>query len=592
MGEKRKKLIAGLILSVVLTLAYLPVLNAVFLLDDNDELAHVGNMQSISAVWGADCYGFFRPAKNLLYYFVTRAAGRNRTAARVISLGLLLLAANMISYYLRRLGLDFRTAYASTALWALAPTLVSSVAWFSCANILLMTGMGVGALLSWENFSYSTGGRAAAWLAVAGILYVAAMTAYEAAIVVPALIIIREFLIVRRTGRVPRRALALALLLALGLGYFVLLRWHVSSTVVGILSIAPAPPAMMSFSAALLMIYHLGLWLWPFGRLTILSTFDPQAPGMMPAAAAAWILVTAIFVMLWRLRRRIPFVVFGILFFFIAILPLSNLVPLYNGPMADYYLSFASIGLAVAVGWMLMTGFRRLRERGVKAERWWSLVVVILIAWRAAAALYVPLWAAAWSSERRLLQAAVVNAPWNNAARAELARVIVGEKGQLSTALHLAQQSVEGAPWCPRGYYSLADVFSRMGRYAEARRVLDRLIQKYPDLTTAYVLEGALYDRSGQTASAERCYRKALDLRWHPQYSPIAAINLGGLLYQQGKTNEALEVWRSAAARDPYSLELQANLAFLYTQLGETELAARHLDRARRLGYSGDAFRR
>jgi len=64
----------------------------------------------------------------------------------------------------------------------------------------------------------------------------------------------------------------------------------------------------------------------------------------------------------WRLRKEAPAVGIGLLVYLAWFFPVSNLVPLRNGPYADYYLVLPSIGLAMAFVGVLQAASARLSK--------------------------------------------------------------------------------------------------------------------------------------------------------------------------------------------------------------------------------------
>jgi tetratricopeptide (TPR) repeat protein len=96
---------------------------------------------------------------------------------------------------------------------------------------------------------------------------------------------------------------------------------------------------------------------------------------------------------------------------------------------------------------------------------------------------------------------------------------------------------------------------------------------------------GRLLHEQGRTQQAAEVYRRAL-ARVGPD--PLLLFNQGVLLEDLGDPSAALEAYRSAIAEDPELADCHYNLARLYESLGEPQHAIRHLGQYRRL-LSGDA---
>jgi tetratricopeptide (TPR) repeat protein len=92
---------------------------------------------------------------------------------------------------------------------------------------------------------------------------------------------------------------------------------------------------------------------------------------------------------------------------------------------------------------------------------------------------------------------------------------------------------------------------------------------------------GLAYRRAGNLSGAERELRRALELG-PDQAGPGA--NLGSLLIQQGRLEEAVEVLEKALGRDSSSLETRTNLIVALGRLGRLPAAQARFEEAGRLG--------
>ncbi len=79
---------------------------------------------------------------------------------------------------------------------------------------------------------------------------------------------------------------------------------------------------------------------------------------------------------------------------------------------------------------------------------------------------------------------------------------------------------------------------------------------------------------------AERVYRRATD---HCERDALLLFNLGVLLEDLGRADEAIEAYQGAIEEDPTLADGHYNLARLYESLGKPQHAIRHLGQYRRL---------
>jgi tetratricopeptide (TPR) repeat protein len=103
--------------------------------------------------------------------------------------------------------------------------------------------------------------------------------------------------------------------------------------------------------------------------------------------------------------------------------------------------------------------------------------------------------------------------------------------------------------------------------------------------TAAWINWGRLLHEQGRTQQAAEVYRRAL-AQVGPD--PLLLYNQGVLLEDLGNPGAALEAYLNALAEDPGLADCHYNLARLYESLGQAQKAIRHLGQYRRLT-SGDA---
>lgn len=192
------------------------------------------------------------------------------------------------------------------------------------------------------------------------------------------------------------------------------------------------------------------MWLMPWGRLEFCGNYIwgiSAAPWQL-AAAWAWLLllIGAVF-FTWK---RHPWVTFGLLWFLVTGFPSSNFVPIWSGPIEDYYLVFPGIGLAIA----LLGCVRALvdwinRDRlNLKSQR--TLVGGALLCgvalWRLFAIPLFWLQAGLWCQPLELYLHSDLARPAQYQVQAFAARELLLD-GQLQQAKEWALKSYETAPW-------------------------------------------------------------------------------------------------------------------------------------------------
>lgn len=553
----------AVLLAITVALLGLASMFAQPLLDDGPQFAHVAGFTTFAEQFGADCFGFWRPAKNLFFTF---ALAVGLPVAHLAALLIYGLAAYLLYRNSHDLGFSPGWAMLATAVWALAPTQVSSLAWLSGTNIVAMTAFALLALACWREDARPA-------VRIAGLAaFACSLLCYEGAIALPALWILSELY---RSARLRFSRIALlATPWILVSGIYLWLR-TVNGGVLRAFNDAFPPdlaPQKLTAASASFVCEHLSLWLWPFGRQAVLGVFVwPAETAGLLRLAFAWLVVAALLVAIWLLRRRRPLVSFGLAWFVVAFFPTSNFIPLRCGPFADYYLVFPSIGLALAFADSLRWLVETLRSQPGRAA-FVRTALIALVLWRGAAASVSFGWARAWNDEQLLLERSLSARPDAFNVKSSLASLHVRQQ-RTEEAERLANEAVREAPWYSQTYFVLGQVALNQKRIPEAKKIFTDAAARSPREAYPLAALGYIADEIEQDpAAAKKFYRDALKLRWS-ENSGTAALNLAVLLATEGKVAESRKLMESVLPRMSDNADLLRNLAIACKQLGDLPAA-------------------
>ena len=126
-------------------------------------------------------------------------------------------------------------------------------------------------------------------------------------------------------------------------------------------------------------------------------------------------------------------------------------------------------------------------------------------------------------------------------------------------------------------YNNLGNLFADLGRIDEAVKSLSLALKIDPHYATAHNNLGNVLVRMERLPDATRHYRQAIKIR--PTYSE-AYNNLGVSLKKQGKILEARMAYKRALALTPDYSEAHYNLALALISIGQIEKAVAHLTKA------------
>ena len=151
------------------------------------------------------------------------------------------------------------------------------------------------------------------------------------------------------------------------------------------------------------------------------------------------------------------------------------------------------------------------------------------------------------------------------------------EKGELERAASLYQEALALAPERPSVMNNLATVFIGLERFAEARVLCERLLERDPADEVVLLNLGSCQIKLGSAAEALNSFEKALRLK--PGYAE-AHYNRGNALLELKRLEEALVSYDHALAIRPDHAEALYNRGNALLGLGRLEEAIASYDRA------------
>jgi hypothetical protein len=241
-----------------------------------------------------------------------------------------------------RLAASRPVALLTALLFAVHPVNVENVAWVAERKTLLSTAFLLGAFLAWLGWREKPTRRR---YAAAFVLFAAAVLAKASTIILPLLLATHDLIL---------RPMASRLRLAL-LPFFVLAFAGGAATAFGHAGGGNIESAAVSANVLLGVVYptatvifwkYVGLLVWPAELNALYDTALHRSFLALPvlAALAGWVAVTAAVFRFGGRQGR-----FWYLWFWICLLPMSNLVPL-NTYYADRYLYLPAVGVFTLAG--------------------------------------------------------------------------------------------------------------------------------------------------------------------------------------------------------------------------------------------------
>lgn len=530
---------------------YLNALGNQFAYDDVHIVVQNTAVQSLDSLpealtrpWWPGTYGrelgLWRPASTAALSLQYAASGGDPWLFHAVNVALHVVASLLVLALLYEL-LASAAALAGGLVFAVHPVHVEAVANIVGLAELLSTACVVAACLVHVRSGERSGWGAS--LSV-GLLYLLGFGAKEGGVVLPGLIFLldaarREIDLHDVRAYVARRWRVYLVMLAVSVG----LLWG-RHAVLGSLA-DPFAPLGASLLHELPRIWTLGevwmhyvrLWVFP------LDLSADYSPGVIPVSFG-WKLENVLGVTLalvimslsWLAWRRPTMAAgrdtaraaaFGVVWFVIAISPISNTVFLSGILLAERTLYLPSVGLAAATGWLVV---RLARER--KRLAWGGLAAVVL-------ASSIRVWTRnpSWRDTGTVLEAMIRDVPYSGRSQWVLGdQFLIG--GRVSQALLSYRAAID---LLGTHYALLTEISTRLmgqGYFRAADGLLRLAIQERPDFPLAYALLALVRAEFGDAQEAEQYARRAVEI----DPNDMARHHLlAWALAAQGRMEEAAE---------------------------------------------------
>jgi tetratricopeptide (TPR) repeat protein len=456
---------------------------------------------------------------------------------------------------------------AAAALFAVHPVHTQSVTWIAGRTDLFAALFFLAALLLQQMAVDAAHGRApgharpetpaggpgarrlGGTLALQGLALFAlalALLSKEMAVTYPAALILHLLLvsrIERKEGPGPRRWWSPLIASVVVASAYLVLRLIL---VGGIAGYADDPHAWWSpedgtasrlLAVPLILAFYIRRTLFPWW-LGFESGIEPVTgtPGLAWAAASAGLALTAL--LAYRFRRRDPAVAFGVAWFFVTILPVANIHPIFESAM-EHFAYLPSAGLVIAA---VALGRRLVKSPAARVIG--CALLVALLGTRTIARNFD------WRDEERFWRVTTRDTPsaraYNNLG------LHLRDQGRLDEAAEALFMARLLAPDLPSSYYNLGAVASAQSRRDEAIRLFNQALELDP-------------------RNAEALYNLALTLE----------TNGYGQRYGPGfPAGEVIATYDRLLAAHPDHAEGWTNLGVLHERLNRPRQAATAFEHA------------
>ena len=529
-------------LAVLAVLVYGNAVSNGFVFDDYQQVVHNAKIRSLKNV--PDILGlttgepYYRPIRTVTYAIDYALAGLAPWIYHLTNILYHLIASFLVYLVVTRLTRVEKLGAIATLLFFLHPVQTDAVTYISGRRDILSA---LFYLLGFYLYIRRRDGGPWWLIPLTGLAYVLGIFSKEMAVTLPAVCILYDFVRQCQTNANAPRGRSIRWLLAnagqtlkahaLLYGGFLAM-----SGVFVVYKLVIKNPSFMqgyhggSFLATVatefrVISHFLGLLVWPLHLNSDYSiNHFPVSHGLMEIRVVlSGLLVLALLTYGFTRFRSRPVLGFGVLWFFIVLLPVSHVFP-HHELLAEHYLYLPIVGVVLAAAY----GYRALEGRVGRTFAGSALVIV--------AALFA-------------------------------GRTILRNRDYRDHETFWTV-AVQTAPDCSRAHQNLGLILSERGELEKARDEFQTAIRLDPQNAMAHYNLGYLYQKEGRWAESEEAYRHVLEV--DPWMRP-ALINLAHTLAQLRRGPDALAVLKKIVSRWPTDRTTLCNLAGVYQAMGRRD---------------------
>ncbi len=539
----------------------------------------------------------------------------------------------------------FYPALLGTVLFGLHPLQTESVTYIAsrssvlCTTFVLLTVVGfLAARIEGKNGPVPPG-KKSILLALATLSFILGVATKELGICAPLILLLLEFFffsrgatVMMKTKNIVRYHLPFLLLILLGASLRLAFMFRLHN-----------PAEFRSPWSNLLSQFRVVVHYMVMIFLPVNQNVDPDVRTseslFEPSVLLSLLLILALVVFGWVLRKRQPLAAAGVFVWFTALLPTSSIIPLRD-LMAEHRVYLPMVGaamLAAALPGMLAPQPKRAGRIALAATLVLGLALSVATfqrnkVWLSGLTLWedsianspdkerpVMHYANAISGAGRLDEAKqlyekvlTINSEnatarynlgiiykqqgdyergveeWRRVSRLEPGHPNVHlnignyhlSRGELDRAFLEFRAEIQWNPRNPLGYFSMGNYWRRVGDLKKAEASWKRTLQYKEDLEVCRLRLGTLYFENNQLVKAREQFEAAL--HYNPGSAP-AMFNLGHVHYKEGKVVEAAQLYERSAAADTRFVDPLINAGSIYLrELNQPQKAAALLSEALR----------
>jgi len=332
------------------------------------------------------------------------------------------------------------------------------------------------------------------------------------------------------------------------------------------------------FTAIKILTFYVRLLFFPYALKTDYFFSPANSLSELVVFLGAILLLLLVVIAIKNVKHS-PILSFSILWFFITVLPVSNIFPMGN-IFAERYMYIPSVGFSIAMGFL----FSWLLKQDIRTEHlnWKQSMTLLFFLLIVALGRVTFERNKVWNNEFSLWYETVKAVPNGPRARLNLASAYYN-LNFLDKAIEQAQIALKLYPNYYEAFDTLGHIYYKKGLVDEAIKMYKIAIGIYPDRANAYRALAVVYGSKGQYKEAIEAGLTALK---HNPYLDGSRYNLALNYSNAGLIDEAIKTYEEYLKNHSDCPEVHVDIGQLYYKKGDYQKAKEHWLRALKIDKS------
>ena len=584
-SNKSRNLVLFFVPLTLSLLVYINSLYAPFQYDDYDTITQNRDIRDLSDIKSIISHSIFRPILFITFAINYKISGLNPLSYHTVNLLLHIVNTLMVIILTRRIALRFteelysdRIAFITSILFAVHPIGTEAITYISSRSSLLATTFYLLSLLSYTQFNQTENrSRQILYYILTILFFLMGVGTKEIILTLPIMIVILDIFSLKLSlkdtiKRVFTTHITFVIIIFAG----VLIRIYFFFTYEKVGGVLPRSIYENLLTQSEVIIKYIRLLLIPIGQNLIHNY--PTVRTILNLYTL--LCIFTIFSLIWyaiRKRNTYPFISFGILWFFVTLLPSSSFIP-FQEAMTEKHLYLPMIGFFITISGVLSIIYQRFQEYQRILKKGFAIIIAIL----SILTIYRNY---IWGDSIRLWEDILEKTPDSWATHYAYADVL---RKQAEIDLDMSYKNYTlGDQGRAQKYMNqfILHINKAIEHYIESTQYRPVYIDALLNTGICYGMLYQITKTEKDLSESERFFKIVIELE---PSNTKALNNLANLYLLQGKTNQAVDLYREVLSKEPDNLNALTNLSQIYLNIlkdnqSAKEVLSRLLERLRYL---------